>query len=129
MTPVPPCYQVRVDRYTFRAQWCAEYGEYLGKCLELPFLTERAPTAQNAIALVAEAVELHLATLRESGEEAPAPLTESNYSGTFVVRTSRALHARLAAEAVEQGVSMNHWVVQQLSGRQSKGSFDELFFD
>jgi predicted HicB family RNase H-like nuclease len=35
-----------------------------------------------------------------------------------VVRTSLALHARLTVEATEQGVSMNQWVVQKLSGRE-----------
>jgi HicB family len=40
------------------------------------------------------------------------------YNGTFVVRTSQELHARLAREAIEQCVSMNQWVVQKLSGRE-----------
>jgi predicted RNase H-like HicB family nuclease len=118
-----------VNRYTFRVQWCPDYGEYLAKCLELPFLAERAPLAPQAIALVEEAVERHLETCREEGGEPPPPLAERDYSGTFVVRTSRALHTRLAIEATEQGVSMNQWVVQQLSGRQSKNSFGELFLD
>ncbi|WP_205875063.1 toxin-antitoxin system HicB family antitoxin [Mycobacterium camsae] len=118
-----------MNRYTFRVEWCPEYDAYLAKCLELPFLTERAPLAQQAVALAAEAIERHLETCREEGSEAPPPLTERDHSGTFVVRTSRALHTRLVIEANEQGVSMNHWVVQQLSGRQSKGSFGELFFD
>jgi len=118
-----------VNRYTFRVEWCSEYHEYLARCLELPFLTERAPAAQRAVALVTKAVELHLKACREEGRDAPPPLTERGYSGTFVVRTSRALHTRLAIEATEQGVSMNQWVVQQLSGRQPKNSFGELFLD
>jgi predicted HicB family RNase H-like nuclease len=118
-----------VNRYTFRAEWCPDFGEYRGKCLEFPFITQRAPKAQQAVALVAKAVERHLKTLHEEGTEAPPALTERDYSGTFIVRTSRALHTQLAIEAVEQGVSMNHWVVQQLSGRQAKPSFGELFFD
>jgi predicted RNase H-like HicB family nuclease len=116
-----------VNRYTFRAQWCPEQDEYLGYCIELPYLTERAPGPGQAIALVAEAVDRHVENLRAGGETPPESLTERNYSGTFVVRTSPALHARLAIEAVEQRVSMNQWVVQQLSGRQPGGGFGSLF--
>ncbi|MDT5140293.1 MAG: hypothetical protein QOD58_4555 [Mycobacterium sp.] len=76
---------------------------------------------------MAEAVDRHVENLRAGGETPPESLTERNYSGTFVVRTSPALHARLAIEAVEQRVSMNQWVVQQLSGRQPGGGFGSLF--
>jgi predicted HicB family RNase H-like nuclease len=44
-------------------------------------------------------------------------LTEQNYSGRFMIRTSRALHARLIMEAAEQGVSLNQWVAQKLADR------------
>lgn len=53
----------------------------------------------------------------ERGETPPTPITERNYSGTFVVRTSSELHGRPAREAAEEGVSMNQWVVQKLCGR------------
>ncbi len=45
-------------------------------------------------------------------------LSERNFSGRFIVRTSPALHARLSMEATEQAVSLNQWVVQKLAGRQ-----------
>ncbi|SON60693.1 hypothetical protein MSIMFI_02193 [Mycobacterium simulans] len=69
-----------------------------------------------------------MSDLRGTGEEPPTPLTERNYSGTIVIRTSRALHARLAIEAAEQRVSMNQLVVQKLSGRQL-GGFGSFPFD
>ncbi len=59
----------------------------------------------------------------------PEPLTERQYSGKFVVRTSPALHARLVIEAAEQNVSMNHWVVQKLSGRADQRLGDLFDFD
>jgi len=46
------------------------------------------------------------AYLRESeevfGGEPPKPLSERNFSGRLIVRTSPALHARLSMEATEQ---------------------------
>jgi predicted HicB family RNase H-like nuclease len=107
-----------MNHYTYRVEWSPQHGEYLGVCLELPFLQESAATAHDAITAIMAAVDRRLAEMREFGDQAPAPLNERRYTGTFVVRTSRELHARLAREAVEQGVSMNQWVVQRLSGRE-----------
>ena len=77
-----------------------------------------APTAQQALARIEAAVDYHLREMDEVfGAEPPTPLTEQNYSGRFLVRTSRALHARLILEAAEQGVSLNQWVAQKLADR------------
>jgi predicted HicB family RNase H-like nuclease len=106
-----------VDRYTYRAEWLPDYGEYVGVCVELPYLRREAPTAPEAVAAIEQAAHEHVDALRACGESAPIPLSERSYSGTFVVKTSPALHARLALEASEERVSMNQWIVQKLSGR------------
>jgi predicted HicB family RNase H-like nuclease len=110
-----------VNRYTYRAEWSSEFGEYIGRCLELPWLSQRAPTLKEAIASVEQAVDECLA---ERDGEIPRPLTDRKFSGKFVVRTSPMLHARLAVEAAEQNVSMNQWVVQKLAGRAPISLFD-----
>jgi predicted HicB family RNase H-like nuclease len=66
----------------------------------------------------------YIAECEAADEEPRAPLTERKYSGKFVVRTSPALHARLAVEAAEQNVSMNQWAVQKLADRIPTGLFD-----
>jgi predicted HicB family RNase H-like nuclease len=103
-----------VNRYTYRAEWCSEFGEYIGRCLELPWLSQRGPTLKEAIASVEHAVDEYLA---EREKIVPPPLTDRKFSGRFVVRTSPMLHARLAVEAAEQNVSMNQWVVSKLADR------------
>ena len=50
--------------------------------------------------------------------------TELLFSGTFLVRTSPSLHARLAVEAADQHVSMNHWIVQKLADRPPSSLLD-----
>ena len=110
-----------MNHYTYRAEWSSEHGEYVGRCLELPWLSQWAPTMREAIAAVEHAVDEYLA---ESEGEVPRPLTERQFSGRFVVRTSPALHARLTVEAAEQNVSMNQWVVQKLADRPPIGLFD-----
>ena len=82
-----------MNRYTYRAQWLPDYNEYVGVCIELPYMRREAPTAPQAVAAIAEAVEEHLEVLRACGEPAPEPLSERRYSGKFIVRTSPQLHA------------------------------------
>jgi predicted HicB family RNase H-like nuclease len=104
-----------VNRYTYRAEWSAEFGQYIGRCLELPWLAQRGSTLKDAIAGVEQAVDEYLA--ERDGASIPRPLTDRKFSGRFVVRTSPMLHARLVVEAAEQNVSMNQWVVSKLADR------------
>lgn len=101
-----------MNRYTYRVEWSAEHGEYVGRCIEMSWLSRWAPTMREATAAIERAVDEFVAEREAAGEDVPRPLTERQYSGKFVVRTSPALHARLVIEATEQNVSMNQWVVQ-----------------
>jgi predicted HicB family RNase H-like nuclease len=112
---------VQVNRYTYRAEWSSEFGEYICRCLELPWLSQSAPTMQDAMAAVEEAVEEYVA---ENEGRLPRALTDHKFSGRFVVRTSPMLHARLHVEAAEQHVSLNQWVVQKLADRPPIGLLD-----
>jgi predicted HicB family RNase H-like nuclease len=103
-----------MNRYTYRAEWSSEFSEYTGRCLELPWLSQHAPTLVDAIVKVEQVVDEYVA---EREGDLPRPLTDRKFSGRFVVRTSPMLHARLAVEAAEQNVSMNQWVVAKLADR------------
>jgi predicted HicB family RNase H-like nuclease len=85
--------------------------------MEFPWLCRDGPTASDAIAAVQQRVDELVEGMLARDEELPPSLRERHYSGRFVVRTSTALHARLTVEAIEQGVSLNQWVVQKLSSR------------
>ncbi|WP_374022983.1 type II toxin-antitoxin system HicB family antitoxin [Mycobacterium sp. HNNTM2301] len=102
-----------MSHYTYRAQWLPDYNEYLGVCVELPYLRREAPTAPQAVAAIEEAVTEHVEVLRACGDSIPEPLSQRRYSGRFLVRTSPELHGRLALEATEQGVPMNQWIVEE----------------
>jgi len=39
-----------MNHYTYRAEWSSEHGEYVGRCIELSWLSRWAPTMQEAIA-------------------------------------------------------------------------------
>jgi predicted HicB family RNase H-like nuclease len=115
-----------MHQYTYRAEWSPEYGEYVAMCIELPARYARAPTAHAALERIEQVVEESVAEIIADGGTPPASLTDRHYSGTFVVRTSSALHGRLAVEAAEQGVSLNHLVALKLADRPSV-SLDDLF--
>lgn len=38
-----------MNHYTYRVAWSPYHGQYVGTCLELPFMRYEAPTAQEAI--------------------------------------------------------------------------------
>jgi predicted HicB family RNase H-like nuclease len=117
-------YHLGMNRYTYRAEWSPEQFEYIARCIEMPWLPQWAPTMRQAMAAVENAVDEFIAAREEDGEDVPTPLTERKYSGRFLIRTSPALHARLAVEAAEQNVSMNQWAVQKLADRLPTGLFD-----
>jgi hypothetical protein len=50
--------------------------------------------------------------------EPTPPLNEANYSGRFLMRVPRHLHAELARHAKRQGVSLNQYVLYLLAARQ-----------
>jgi HicB family len=116
-----------MNHYTYRAEWSPDHGEYLGRCVEMPdLLPWSAPTAPEAIAGIERIAAQHVRGVAESAATAPTSLTERSYSGKFLVRTSPALHKRLAIEAAEEGVSLNQWVVQKLSGLKPRSPWNDF---
>ena len=62
----------------------------------------------------------------ESGAEIPAPSHSPEYSGKFNLRIPKSLHARLAAAAQREGVSLNQYVVHLLSRAEGWGLGNRL---
>ena len=112
--------------YTYRAEWDSEQRQYLARCLEFTHLQAWALTPHDAVAAMEQAVAQELADSERCGWPLPDSLTDHRYSGRFLVRTSRAMHAHLMVEATEQGVSFNQWVACKLAARRPP-SIDDLF--
>ena len=118
---------VMQQNYTYRAEWDPERREYFARCLEFPGRYAEAFTAHEAIAALETVVTEALAEMAEFGQTPPDSLTDHRYSGRFLVRTSRMLHARLMVEAAEQGVPFNQWVVGKLTDRPVAFGLNDLF--
>ncbi|MBF0623884.1 MAG: type II toxin-antitoxin system HicB family antitoxin [Magnetococcales bacterium] len=71
-------------------------------------------TEEEAIANGRKALHAVIETMKEFGDPIPEP-GECAYSGRFVTRVPKNIHARLALRAKKEGVSMNAMVASILA--------------
>ena len=95
--------------YTIELQHDPEEGWFV--CVkELRGCMSEGDTAEEAIAMIREAMQLWLEVALEEGIPIPEPRPEEDYSGKFVVRVSRSLHRELVENAEREGVSLNQYI-------------------
>jgi len=82
-----------------------EGGGWLITFPDLPGCMSDGESPEEAIENGKDAVAAWLSAAQEAGREVPRP--GELPSGKFVARVPRSLHARLAARARQEGVSMN----------------------
>ena len=91
-------------------------GEYyFASVLELDGCMSDGATPEEAYANIREAMEGWIETKLEGGFNVPQPIDAETYSGRFVLRIPKTLHARLAMEAAKDGVSLNQYALYRLS--------------
>ena len=73
-------------------------------------------TMEEAFQMLQEAKELWLETAYSSGKRIPEPRSAEDFSGRILLRMPKYLHARLSAQADDEGVSLNQYIVSLLSG-------------
>ena len=100
----------RVDIY-----WSEEDRLYLAEVPDLPGCVTHGETVVEAARNAEEAMEGWLEVAEEAGDPIPLPSTVKHYSGRFLARIPRDLHAELALEAERQGASLNQYVLAQLA--------------
>lgn len=96
------------------------WGRYLARIDELDGCVGDGETAEEALSSVHESMHVWFATALLKGLEIPKPGEDVAFSGKFVVRVPISLHRRLAAQAKEEGVSLNTLIVTLLSGEAGK---------
>ena len=72
-------------------------------------------TYTEAFENIHEAMKGWIKTKLENGFTVPDPIDDNQYSGKFVLRLPKSLHARLAFEAEQEGVSLNQYALYRLS--------------
>jgi predicted RNase H-like HicB family nuclease len=88
---------------------------YFATVLELDGCMSDGASYAEAFANMQEAMEGWIETKLENGFTVPEPVNENQYNGTFVLRLPKSLHARLAMEAMKEGVSLNQYALYRLS--------------
>lgn len=106
---------LRNDRYTYRVTWSEIDKEYVGLCAEFPSLSWLAKKPETALKGIRDIVADVFKDMQKTGEKAPQPLAEKNYSGKFMVRVPPETHRELAIQAAESGVSLNRLASAKLS--------------
>ena len=95
-----------------------ESGRYFyATVAELKGCMSDGETVEEAYKNVHEAMELHIECMIDENMEIPLPESQQTekYSGKFLTRIPKELHASLAQTAHEQGVSLNQLVLYKLS--------------
>jgi antitoxin HicB len=102
-----------IDKYPFtiRPLSNADGGGFLIEYPDLPGCHSDGETPEQAIVNGRDAVRSYLASCRKHGDPIPKPSSPSGSSGQFRLRMPKSLHARLAARAESEGVSLNMLVV------------------
>lgn len=98
-----------LKQYPFEIQLLSEEdgGGYLISFPDFSECISDGETVEEAIHNGLDALEETIAALESMNLPVPEPGSGGSYSGKFVQRVPKSLHARLAARAKQEGVSMN----------------------
>jgi antitoxin HicB len=103
-------------RPVFRRLSEDEGGGWLVEFPDLPGCMADGETLDEALAQGRDAAAAWLDTAKADGREIPSPSAdEAAYSGKWVQRVPKSLHARLTERARDEGVSLNTLVTTFLS--------------
>ncbi len=101
--------------FTMRPLSLDEGGGFLIEFPDLPGCVSDGETVEEAIANGADAVDTWIATAVNAGDPVPEPGGLASLSGRWLQRVPRTLHARLAARARQEGVSLNTLVTAMIA--------------
>jgi len=104
-------------RYPMEVFWSEEDEGYIAIAPDLPGSSAWGKTEAEAIRELHTVIDLWLKATRKAGNPIPEPSARAdvNYSGKFLMRVPKRLHAALARAARTQGVSLNQYVLYLLT--------------
>lgn len=89
---------------------------YVAAVDELPGCMAQGATAAEAAERIRDAMHGWLEAAIDIGATIPEPRTLDDFSGRFLLRVPRSLHADLARRARQEGVSLNSYAAGALAG-------------
>lgn len=108
----------KIHHYPLDIFWSDEDGGFIAEVPDLPGCCAFGKTPEQAAREAQDAIASTMEAMRKARRAIPPPSVvepAESYSGKFVVRVPRSLHARLARKARIEGVSLNQYVTHILS--------------
>lgn len=112
-------------KYSVYTSWSDEDKCYIAIIPEFPGLSAFGDTPEEAVAEAKIAAKGFIKVFKEDGGEIPVPHKFAARSGQMRLRLPKTLHAVLVQEAKAEGVSLNSYIVQLLSGRHMAHKVDK----
>lgn len=105
------------DRYPVEVFWSDEDEGFIATAPDLPGCSAFGDSQAEALAELDHAIAAWKQAAEVAGNAIPAPSkpAQVQYSGKFVVRMPKSMHAQLAVKAHREGVSLNQLVVALLA--------------
>lgn len=104
------------DRYLKLVEWSEEDRCYVGTCPGLMSGGVHGGTESKVFKELCQAVDEWIKIYEKDGEALPPATAGREYSGKFVLRVSKALHKKIAIEAMRAGRSLNSYCAALLEG-------------
>lgn len=108
------------SRYPAEVFWSPEDECFIAVARDLPGCSAAGETREAALQELLPAIEAWREAAAKAGNQIPEPSLPpelSDYSGRFVLRLPRSLHAQLARRAKSEGVSLNALIVTLLASQ------------
>lgn len=111
-------------RYPIEVFWSDEDEGYIAIAPDLPGASAWGKTEAEAIQELHTVIDLWIKAAKKAGNPIPKPSNPADlsYSGKFLMRVPKRLHAELARAAKAQGVSLNQYVLYLLTKGQAKAA-------
>ena len=107
-----------MTHYPLEIFWSEEDQGFIAEAPDLPGCSAWGASEAEAAVEAQAAIGAWMEAAQAAGRAIPAATTVAplgHYSGKFLVRVPRSLHARLARLAKAEGVSLNQYVAHRLS--------------
>jgi predicted RNase H-like HicB family nuclease len=106
------------SHYPLDIFWSDEDAGFIAEVRDLPGCSAWGATETAAVREARDAIASWIQAAKATGRAIPAPTVGEpvdRFSGKFLVRVPKSLHARLARDASKEGVSLNQYVLTRLA--------------
>jgi predicted HicB family RNase H-like nuclease len=96
-------------------EWSEEDKTHIARCLEFPSLMAHGDTPSQALAEIEDVVQDSIAWMKEEHEPIPEPFGLMKFKGNLTLRVPKEVHRNLVIKSVEEGVSVNQYILSKIS--------------